>query len=200
MSSKLVKRYTSGEKFFHWVNMLSFIVLALTGLGLYSYKFFWLTGLFGGVDISRVIHHYTGLLFILTTFIIFFQWMKDYTAPGQDSLGTVMKEYMDPSFNGPAAGKLNAGQKLLGWTVFLLGLFMGATGLFMWFPFTLGRGLQQWMYVLHSLGFIIFMLVMVGHVYLGTVGLPGTWRSMTKGTVTKIWARKNHGAWEGEEM
>ncbi len=200
MSKHLIKRYTSGERFFHWLNMLAFIVLALTGLGLYSHKFFWLTGVFGGVDMSRGIHHYTGLVFIVTTLIIFFQWMKDYTTPGQDSLGIVIKEYMDPSFHGPDAGKLNAGQKSLGWVVFLLGLIMGATGLALWFPFTLGRGLQQWMYFLHNLGFIFFMLAMIAHVYMGTAANPGTWRAMTKGTVTKAWVKKHHGAWEGEEV
>ena len=200
MSRNLVRRHTASERLFHWLNMLAFITLALTGLGLFSQKFFWLTGVFGGVDLSRSIHHYTGIVFILTTFIIFFQWMKDYTAPGQDSLGTVIKESIDPAFHGPPAGKLNAGQKLLGWVVFLLGLFMGVTGLLMWFPFTLGRWLQQWMYFLHNLGFIVFMLAMLVHVYLGTFGLPGTWRSMTTGTVTKAWARRNHGAWEGEEL
>jgi cytochrome b subunit of formate dehydrogenase len=37
---------------FHWINMLTFIVLVLTGLGLYAKSFFGMTGLFGGVDNS----------------------------------------------------------------------------------------------------------------------------------------------------
>ncbi len=199
MAHHLVKRYTPNERFFHWLNMIAFIILALTGLGLYAKTFFWFTALFGGVDLSRTIHHWVGVVFIATTFIIFFQWLKDYAAPGEDSLGTVIKGYMDPSYQGPPAGKLNAGQKLLGWAVFFLGVLMAVTGLAMWKPFFLGRGLQQWMYFLHNLGFILFMLIMIVHVYLGTAGNPGTWRSITKGTVTKTWAKKHHPAWDGEE-
>ncbi|UCF30151.1 MAG: formate dehydrogenase subunit gamma [bacterium] len=199
MSHHLIKRLSSGERFFHWLNMLAFIVLALTGLGLYSQKFFGLTGLFGGVDLSRAIHHYVGLVFIATTFIILFQFMRDYTAPGEDTLGTTIKSYLDPDFKGPPAGKFNAGQKLFGWCAFLFGVVMGITGLLMWFPSTVGRGLQQWMYFLHNFSFIVFMGFMMIHVYLGTVGVPGTWSAMSRGTVTKEWAKKNHPAWEGEE-
>ena len=50
-----------------------------------------------------------------------------------------------------------------------------------------------------SLLLILFMLLMILHVYLGTAASPGTWRAMSKGTVTKEWAKKHHGAWDGEE-
>lgn len=195
MSHHVVQRYTSGERFIHWIHMLSFIVLALSGLGLYARSFFGLTGLFGGVDMSRAIHHYTGVVFIVTTFIVFFQWFKDITAKGEDSLAIVIQAYLDHSVHAPS-GKLNSGQKMLGWCAFIFGLVMSGTGLAMWFPFTLGRGAQQWMYFLHNLCFIFFMILMVVHVYLGTFGNPGTWRAMTKGTVTRNWAKKHHPKWE----
>ncbi|MDF1535432.1 MAG: formate dehydrogenase subunit gamma [bacterium] len=198
MSHHLVKRFSSGERFIHWVHMISFITLALTGLGLYARSFFGLTGLFGGIDSSRVIHHYTGLVFAVTSLAVFFQWFKDFSAPGEDSLADVIKGYLDHSFH-PQSGKINFGQKLLGWFSFLFGVGMIVTGLAMWFPFTLGRGLQQWMYFLHNFVFICFMLLMIVHVYLSTTGNPGTWRAMSRGTVTKGWAKKHHPKWDGEE-
>jgi len=200
MSHHLIKRLTSGERFFHWLNMGTFIVLALTGTGLYARSTYWLTFIFGGVDQTRTIHHYAGLLFIVTTLIIFFQWFKEYTAPGEDTLGTTIKSYMDPDFKGPPSGKFNAGQKLFGYCAFLFGVVMAGTGLAMWFPFSLGRGLMQWMYFLHNFTFIVFSVIMLIHIYLGTVGAPGTWRAMSKGTVTKDWAKKHHAAWDGEEV
>ncbi|MFV2081422.1 MAG: formate dehydrogenase subunit gamma [bacterium] len=200
MSHHLVKRFSSKERLVHWTNMCTFIVLTLTGLGLYSQTFFGLTSIFGGVDMSRVIHHYAGLVFIATTFLIFFQWVKDFTAAGEDSLGDVISSYMDHDYESPPSGKLNAGQKLLGFIVFTFGVIMGLTGIFMWFPDLLGRGIQQWMYFLHNFVFILFMLLILLHVYLGTAASPGTWRGMSKGTVTKAWAKKHHGAWDGEEL
>jgi len=200
MSHHLIKRFTSGERFFHWLNMVSFIVLALSGLGLYAKSFFGLTSIFGGVALSRSVHHFVGLVFIATTVILFMQWMKDFTAPGEDSLGDVIKAYMDHDFKAPPSGKMNAGQKVLGLTVFAIGIILGVTGLAMWFPGTLGAGAQAWMYFLHNFAFILLMLIMIIHVYLGTAGNPGTWRAMSKGTVTKEWAKKHHPNWEGEEV
>lgn len=199
MSLQLVKRYKPRERLFHWVHMITFIILVLTGLGLYARSFFGLTGLFGGVDASRVFHHWAGVLFIVTTLIIFIQWMKDITAPGDDTMMTVIKEYLNPKLKAAPSGKFNAGQKLAGWAALILGLLMGGTGLVMWFPFQLGRGIQQWMYFLHNLGFIVFMGFIVIHAYLGIWGAPGTWRAMTRGTVTKAWAEKHHPKWDAEE-
>jgi len=199
MSHHLLKRFNPGERFFHWVHMITFMILALTGLGLYAKSFFGLTGLFGGVDISRVIHHWAGILFTGTTLVIFIQWMKDITAPGEDTVVGVVKGYFDPGFKVPPSGKFNAGQKMAGWAALILGLIMAGTGLAMWFPFQLSRGIQQWMYLFHNLGFIIFVGFIMLHAYLGTVGVPGTWRAMSRGTVTRAWASKNHAKWDAEE-
>jgi formate dehydrogenase subunit gamma len=198
MATQLVKRVSAAERIVHWVHMLAFIVLALTGLGLYAKSFFGITSLFGGIDMSRTIHHYTGLVFIVTTFISFFQWFKAITEKGEDNLFDVARSYLDHSFHAKS-GKINAGQKLWAWFAFLVGLVMGATGLAMWFPFVLGRGLQQWMYFLHNLCFIGFMLFIVVHFYLGTFGNPGTWRTMSRGTVSKAWAKAHHPNWDAED-
>ena len=199
MSHHLLKRYSKQERLVHWIHMLGFILLTLTGLGLYAKSFFGLTALFGGVDVSRILHHWAGLLFIITTVLIFVQWIKDITAPGEDTVVTVVRGYFDPGFKVAPSGKLNAGQKMAGWAALVLGLIMGITGLAMWFPFQLGRGLQQWMYFLHNLGFIIFVGFIMLHAYLGTVGVPGTWSAMSRGTVTRTWAKKNHPKWDAEE-
>ena len=197
--SFLVQRISPFERFIHWVHMVSFLVLALTGLGLYAHAFFGMTGLFGGVDMSRTIHHYMGVVFIVTTFAVFFQWFKDFIAPGEDSFRDVVKSYLDQNFHAES-GKFNAGQKVFAWVAFLCGLAMSGTGLAMWFPFKLPYGVQQWMYFLHNFVFIFFIIWMIAHVYLSTLGNPGTWQTMTRGTVTRAWARKHHPKWDIEDL
>jgi len=199
MAEILVKRASPIQRLSHWMHMVSFIILALSGLGLYARSFFGLTGLFGGVDMSRTIHHYTGIVFFATTFIIFFQWAHAITARGEDSLVDVVRSYLDHDFHAPA-GKLNFGQKLFAWFAFFGGLVMGLTGFAMWFPFVLGRGLQQWMYFLHNAFFVGLMLFILVHLYLGTFGNPGSWRIMVSGTVTKAWAKAHHPKWDAEEV
>jgi len=46
--------------------------------------------------------------------------------------------------------------------------------------------------------FILFAVSIVVHIYLGTAALPGTFQSMTRGTVTKSYARLHHPRWYRE--
>jgi len=65
----------------------------------------------------------------------------------------------------------------------------------MWFPGALPSLLMQFAYLFHDLTFILFAMLIVFHIYLGTAAEPGTFGSMTRGTVTKAWARLHHGRW-----
>ena len=48
--------------------------------------------------------------------------------------------------------------------------------------------------MIHDVTFILFAVAIVFHIYLGTSAEPGTFRSMTRGTVTRKWARLHHPA------
>jgi len=200
MTQPLLIRFTLRERLVHWVHMITFLILALTGIGLYARSFFQITWFFGGVDISRTIHHWAGIMFAATTVLVFLQWRRDIRARGEDNLVTVLRGFLDSEAEVAPAGKFNAGQKIAGWATLVLGGIFTVTGLAMWFPFLLGRWVQQWMYFLHSLTFLVFVGFMMLHAYLGTVGVPGTWRGMYRGTVTRAWARRNHPRWDAEEV
>ena len=43
-------------------------------------------------------------------------------------------------------------------------------------------------------------LLLILHVYLGTVAYPGTARGMIDGKVTTAWARLHHPRWSGERV
>ena len=53
-------------------------------------------------------------------------------------------------------------------------------------------------YLIHDFTFICFGVAIVFHVYLGTAAEPGTFGSMTRGTVTRAWARLHHPRWYRE--
>ena len=48
--------------------------------------------------------------------------------------------------------------------------------------------------LLHDITFILMFVAIVGHIYL-TAAEPGTFRAMTRGTVTRRWARFLHPGW-----
>src|SRR4029077_16294596 len=95
-------------------------------------------------------------------------------------------------------GKYNGGQKLLFWAVSLgaLGLFL--SGLVMWFPMAFPALLREVSFLLHGVTFILFAVAIVFHIYLGTAAEPGTFGSMTRGMVTRAWARLHHPRWYRE--
>ena len=68
----------------------------------------------------------------------------------------------------------------------------------MWFPEISGRIAVAISYVFHDISALIMLGGIFIHIYLSTVGQPGTLRSMTRGVVTRAWAWTNHPAWYRE--
>ena len=95
----------------------------------------------------------------------------------------------------PEVGKYNPGQKMFFLAVAFFGVVMVATGLIMWFPFSFPVELVRWMYPLHALGFVVIFAFFFVHLYLGTIGSPGSLPAMLHGWVTRAWLKKQHPKW-----
>jgi formate dehydrogenase subunit gamma len=80
-------------------------------------------------------------------------------------------------------------------TVALFGVIMVATGFVMWFPLSFPVELVRWMYPLHALGFVVIFAFFFVHLYLGTIGSPGSLPAMLHGWVTRAWLKKQHPKW-----
>src|SRR6266436_5597145 len=65
----------------------------------------------------------------------------------------------------------------------------------LWWPTYFSQLLRSASILLHDLAFIAFFVAIVGHIYLGTAAEPGTFRAITRGTVSKAWARLHHPRW-----
>ena len=65
----------------------------------------------------------------------------------------------------------------------------------MWFPRSFPAILREFSYLIHDATFILFAVALIWHIYLGTAAEPGTFRSMTRGTVTPKWASLHHPGW-----
>ena len=91
-------------------------------------------------------------------------------------------------------GKFNGGQKSLFWLSSLAALGLLASGVVMWWPEYFSSGFREAAWVLHDVTFVLFFLLVLGHIYL-SIAEPGTFSGMVKGTVTKAWARLHHPAW-----
>jgi formate dehydrogenase subunit gamma len=181
----------------HWTTALAFFGALLSGLPIWTPIFGWMAGLFGGLSVCRWLHPWMGIAFVAATLAMFVLWVKDMRMEKQDWgwLGPKALAYMRHTSEDPDVGKYNGGQKLFFLLVTVLAIVLIATGLVLWFPRELSPPLPGISWVLHDGGFILFAAAIIGHIYLGTAALPGTFRSMTRGTVSKAWARMHHPRW-----
>lgn len=202
MNGRYVQRYTSLERGNHWVVAISFILAALSGLAFFHPAFYFLTNLFGGGPWARILHPFIGVVmfaFFLVTMIRFWklnritdadrQWMK--------RIGDVIRN-RDEGL--PEVGKYNAGQKYLFWVMVVTLWLLILTGIVIWrpwfadaFPIWLNRGAV----LVHAVSAWLLVAGIIVHVY-AAIWTKGAMRAMTRGTVTRAWAKHHHAAWYRE--
>jgi formate dehydrogenase subunit gamma len=186
----------------HWSVALFFVLALLSGMPIWTPLFAWMAPFVGGLHTARVIHPYAGVLFFIASAFQFVHWLPDMRMRAEEKgwLGPKLLAYMrwetEPS---PAEGKYNGGQKVLFYAVCLAALGLLLTGIPIWFPLQFSSViLRETCILLHDVIFILLAVSIAGHIYLGTAAEPGTFRAMTRGTVTRAWARFHHPGWYRE--
>lgn len=195
--SRYVDRFTAKERVLHWVLAISFFVLVISGLGLYAHTFFGYFDFFGGPQQGILAHKIAGIVFLASSVLLFLVHAKETCHFDADDRKwfSVMGGYLSRAKTEIPQGKFNAGQKLFALFSILATVVMGLTGLVIWDPTAMGRGLTQFSLMLHGLFFTLFMMGAVVHIYLATIGNPGTLEGMLWGQVKKVWAKKHAIKW-----
>lgn len=188
-------RHKLSSRVMHWTVALTFMVTLLTGMPIWSPVFGWMAYLFGGLTVCRWLHAWSGVAFSISMVVMLAQWAREMMFTATDRKFNI-REYLRFSEEGDQeVGKYNAGQKFFFWAALATALLLLLTGVPLWWPINFSWRLRQVCILLHDVGFIGFFCAIVGHVYLGTAAEPGTFRSMTRGTVTRAWARLHHPRW-----
>jgi formate dehydrogenase subunit gamma len=183
----------------HWTSAAFFIAALLSGFAIYTpWMYHAFTPLFGGGAPTRLLHPWFGLGFCLAFTFQILNWLAEMAwTPDDNRWMRRIREYVsntdkvEPEY----VGFFNAGQKAYFWaTAASLILFL-ISGIPMWFPKTFGRITVDIGYVVHDIAALVMLAGFVIHIYEGTAAQPGTFRSMTRGTVEDRWARTHHPAW-----
>jgi formate dehydrogenase subunit gamma len=100
----------------------------------------------------------------------------------------------------PPARRFNAGQKLIFWAVMLGGGLLILSGIGLMLPFFLWLDIQamQWLQIGHAALGLLMIAVIIGHIYIGTVGMEGAFDAMWSGEVDRHWAEEHHSLWVAE--
>lgn len=203
-SGTIVSRYTAGARINHWITAISLILLAISGLSLYYPSLYFLTALFGGGQLTRIIHPWIGCLLLVSFTGMFLRFFRYNLWERTDSvwLSRVRDVLTGHEELLPEVGRYNAGQKMVFWSMTILILVLFVTGIVIWdqyfFQYT-SIEQKRIAVLIHALAATIAIIVWIVHVY-AAIWVRGTVRAMTKGSVTGGWAWRHHRRWLREEV
>jgi formate dehydrogenase subunit gamma len=194
-----VDRYTAGARLNHWITAISLVLLALSGLALFTPSLYFLTGLFGGGQWTRTIHPWIGVVLFVSFFGLFVRFWRANLWKAED--GTWMARLRDVLGGHeerlPEVGKYNAGQKVVFWAMSLLIIVLIVSGFAIWDQYfaqysTIDQ--KRWAVLIHAVAAVSIICVWIVHVY-AAIWVRGTIGAMTKGQVTGGWAWRHHRKW-----
>lgn len=195
----IVDRYTVAARINHWITAISLVLLALSGLALFTPALYFLTGLFGGGQLTRIIHPWIGVVLFLSFMGLFFRFFRLNLWERTDSVWmSRMRDVLANEENKlPEVGKYNAGQKMVFWSMSLFILVLITSGVVIWDQyfgnyFTIEQ--KRIAVLIHSATAIVAICVWIVHVY-AAIWVRGTIGAMTRGKVTGGWAWRHHRRW-----
>jgi formate dehydrogenase subunit gamma len=204
-SGKKVHRFNAFERFSHWLTAVSFVVLGLTGLNITFGKILLLPVI--GKDAfsslsqaAKYMHNFTSFAFVIGLVLIIAMWFKDNIPRRVDIDWLRQGGGFIKSKHAPA-GRFNAGEKAVFWVALLAGVAVAASGYLLLFPFyvtnILGMQVAQ---VLHAVIAVLFVAVILAHIYIGTLGMEGAFEAMGTGEVDLNWAKEHHDLWLRDQL
>ena len=195
-------RHRAYTRFPHWAYGIFFFLALISGFAIYlPWIFRWFAPLFGGGAMTRLLHPWFGLGFVFFFGLQTVNWMAPMRwTPADSRWMKRLKDYVThrDTIEPPDTGFFNAGQKLQFWEIVWGSVAFVITGVIMWFPEIFGRVAVAVSYVIHDISALIMLAGIFVHIYLSTIGEPGTMQSMTRGTVSEAWAWTHHPAWYKE--
>lgn len=194
-----VDRYTAGARLNHWITATSLVLLALSGLAMFTPSLFFLTALFGGGQWTRTIHPWIGVVLFFSFLGLFFQFWKANLWKSEDGtwMASLRHVLAGREEQLPEMGKYNAGQKVVFWSMTLLILILIASGIIIWDQYFADYSTitqKRVAVLIHALAAVTIICVWIVHVY-AAIWVRGTIGAMTRGQVTGGWAWRHHRKW-----
>lgn len=203
-SGRTIVRFSGFERFVHWMTATCFVILAISGLNI-TFGRPLLLPLIGFEAFSawsqwaKYAHNYLSFPFTIGVVLIFLMWIGG-NIPNKVDIKWLKEGGGIVGHQHPPAYRFNAGQKAIYWIVVIGGGAVAITGYQLMFPFYVtnieGMQLAQ---IVHAIVGVLFVAVMLAHIYIGTIGMEGAFEAMGEGTVDLNWAREHHSLWLEEQ-
>lgn len=179
-----IRRFSTFRIIEHWGYMLTFVLLAITGL---SQKFYyldvstWVILHVGGIDYVRLIHRYTGIIFSVVTLmhviiaiigVTFKKWTPSMLIGKKDFKDIVhnIKYYLGRKEHPAICDRYSYRQKFEYWGVLIGAVIIIFSGFTLWFPVFITQFLPGEVVpaakVLHTnQAILIFIIIALWHIY-----------------------------------
>ena len=204
-SGRKVLRFGSFERFSHWLTAASFVVLGLTGLNITFGKIVLLPIIgpeaFSSMsEAAKYVHNYISAAFVIGLMLIVALWIKD-NLPQKVDIDWIKQGGGFITSKHAPSGRFNAGEKLVFWFALGAGAAVIISGCLLIFPFYVtdiaGMQIAQ---VVHAVIAVLFIAVIIAHIYIGTLGMEGAFEAMATGEVDLNWAKEHHDLWLEEQL
>lgn len=224
-SGQTVERFNSLERAVHWLTASSFVVLALSGLNLMYGKLI-VMPIFGQEAFAsltyygKLAHNYLGFAFMVGIALMFVLWVRNNIPSKVDLIWLAKGGGLFSKGVHPPSPRFNAGQKLIFWTTILGGITLSTSGVMLIFPFeyaiwaktfgvlnAFGADLPtqmtplmetQMSLVWHGMAALVMMVIIIAHIYIGSIGMEGAIHAVGSGQVDTNWAKEHHNMWVAE--
>ena len=198
----LLERFKPADRANHWLTAITMILVALSGLALFHPAFFWLTNLFGGGTWTRILHPFIGVVLAVSFGFLARRFHADnrITDADREWVRRFRDVVANRDQNLPEIGRYNAGQKYLFWIMVATIALLLASGIVIWQPWFapwFSIGLNRVAVLIHALAAFVLTAGVLVHIY-AVIWVKGTLRGMTRGTVTRAWAKHHHPGWYRE--
>ena len=204
-SGRKILRFRAFERFSHWLTALSFVILGLTGLNITFGKLVLLPivgpAAFSEIsEVAKYLHNFTSFAFMAGLVLIIVIFFKD-NLPEKVDLdwlrqgGGFIKNKHAP------AGRFNLGEKLVYWLSLVAGIAVSLSGVLLLFPFY-GTDIADMQIAqgAHAVVAVLFVALILAHIYIGTLGMEGAFEAMGQGDVDLNWAKEHHDLWLARQL
>jgi len=176
---------------------------------------------------GKWIHNNVAWAFMLGLIMVFVMWVARNIPHRRDLVWIIKAGGLLSKHSHPPAGKFNAGQKLIFWGTIVLGASISVSGLALLFPFEIpmfaktfgilnSLGAPGWVGMAplpevltphqemqfaqgwHAIMAFAMMVMIIAHIYIGSVGMEGAFDAMGDGQVDLNWAKEHHSVWVEE--
>jgi len=172
---------------------------------------------------GKWVHDNVAWAFMIALVMIFFMWVLRNIPTWTDVKWLAQGGGMFTKDGHPHARKFNAGQKILFWLVIILGGSLSASGISLLqpgeyamfgetfaklntagdavgYPLALNTALSpveemQYAQMWHTIIGVAMTVIVIAHIYIGSVGMQGAFSAMGNGKVDLNWAREHHDLW-----